>query len=122
MQKKFNDSGAQWRSEEKKLELLVGYYHQGQPRMLDDWRKLSYAVTDYVVCAKGWNAEWSEKADFPTAEQIEDACGKERGRLDTSVAGLNSTQETNRRYAWKGWNSPEELHRALEGKTEEPSH
>ena len=122
-QKRYNAVNAQWRVEDKKLEMLMGYYHQGLPRMRGDWRELSGALSAYNECASVWKKEWDDKRDeVPTPEDVKGACGKERDRLDASIDQLNSTQEANRQYGWKGWNSPEELHRALQGKAEEPSH
>ena len=122
IQKRYNATSTQWRNEEKKLEMLMGYYHQGLPQMRGDWRELSGVVSGYNECARMWKKDWDAKSDeVPTQEKIEGACGKERERLDASINHLNSTQEAGRQYGWKGWNSPEELHRALEGKTEEPS-
>jgi hypothetical protein len=123
MQKRYNAASAQWRVEGKKLEMLMGYYHQGLPQMRGDWRELSGAVSGYVKCASMWKAVWDAKRnEVPTPEDVDGACGKERGRLDDSIDRLNATQEAGRQYGWKGWNSPEELRRALEGKTEEPPH
>jgi hypothetical protein len=62
-------------------------------------------------CARNWYLQ-----NYRNPVDIYQACENEKGILKERLAVLTKTLEESRRYAWEGWESPEEMRATLEKK------
>lgn len=115
MRSQWNVVDSKWRSEGQKLGLLMSYYHHGHAGVERAWDDVQKTTTNYFACARQWNVDKPRS----TAEDANAACAPQKSALLGSLTELKQSLEKARRYAWKGWESPQELKKALAG-TGEP--
>jgi hypothetical protein len=103
----YNKAEQQWGVESRKLNLLVEYYHPGQPDVHKAWREASESVTAYMKCAQQWFKEHRKPLD------PKGACQTEMKELDGRLVVLSASLAAVRQYPWEGWDSPDKLHSLL---------
>jgi hypothetical protein len=94
----------------------MGYYHPDQPKVFVSWQGVQTAVTNYLDCAQDWyikNPPTTKKA--PSDADVDGACSPKYDALIISLNSLTSSLESARRYAWTGWESPQDIKALLEG-------
>lgn len=91
----YNKAEAAWRQQRQTLGLLISYYHQGSPKVMDAWRECQNAVNSYISCARRWYASHPGPVD-----DIGNACSNERDQYQKELNELARTMETERRYLW----------------------
>lgn len=121
MRKNFNAYDVQWSRDSLKLQLLMSYYHSqmGQQNITDAWGKVQEAVTDYMGCA----SEWNDDHDGPPVSdsELENACKDKKDGFNSQIVLLTQSLEKSRRYAWEGWESPDQLRLKLETRASSPA-
>jgi len=116
----YNETNAKWRSEGEELGLLMDYYHPGQPKLKSSWKNVQQSVTKYLDCGQAWYTKYSPPLAPPTDEEANRACKAEYDSLITALDELTNNLESARRYAWHGWESPQQIRDLIEG-AESPS-
>lgn len=109
IQTNYNLMSAKWKSEVEELGLLIGYYHPNQPQVLSSWKGVKEAVTAYQQCAESWYETHPLTRPAPTDEDVKAACKPQYETLLNSLDGLTNSLESGRRYAWTGWESPDQI-------------
>jgi hypothetical protein len=120
--KRFNATKRQWHSEKGEIGLLMSYYHPGERQVMANWNNVEKAVTDYLKCKQSWHDDYIN-GSVPqglAVEQVMAKCNQEYTDLIAGLGNLSSSLESSRRYAWTGWESPQET-RALLNKDTKPS-
>lgn len=113
----YNQSNAKWHSEGEEIGLLMGYYHPGKPNVTNSWSNVQEAVTDYLDCAQHWYDKYPPTQPAPNDEAVKDSCKQQHTALTNKLIELTASLESARRYAWTGWESPQELKATLYGKS-----
>jgi|SRR5882724_1093062 len=113
----YNQSFIKWKNEGEELGLLMGYYHPSQPNVGVSWRKVRGAVTDYLECAEKWYKAHPPTQKPPTDEELATACKVNYDDLLVQLNDLTASLESARRYAWTGWDSPQEIKALLDKKS-----
>lgn len=108
---RFNETDARWRSERESLGLLMSFYHPGKTDVATAWRAAQDEATAYMDCARSWYV--SHQAGQPS-ENHAPPCNDEKKRVHEALAKVTTSVEGARKYAWEGWESPDELKKALE--------
>jgi hypothetical protein len=91
------------------------YYHPGQPKLKDSWENVQSAVTSYLDCAGDWYSKYPPTKPAPKDEDIKQACKPKYDSLTNNLNDLTSNLESARRYAWAGWESPQEIKALIQG-------
>lgn len=108
MIKNYNSCTREWREQHEKMRLLISYYHNGDPKLSEAWKKVQESATNYMDCGHGWYL-----AHIRNPIDTEGACKDEREKYSTMVNELNVSFDAARQYMWEGWESPEMLREAL---------
>lgn len=112
----YNEVDAKWKSEGEELGLLMGYYHPNQPQVLTSWKSVKEAVTLHQECARKWHKDHPATKPAPKDEEVNAACKPQYDALQKSLNDFTNSLESARRYAWTGWESPEEIRSLIYGK------
>jgi|SRR5882672_4049237 len=112
----YNQSKAKWHSEGQEIGLLMGYYHPGRSNVTASWTNVEKAVSDYLDCAENWYDQYPPTKPAPADEEVKGACKQQYSVLANQLVDLTASLESARRYAWTGWESPQELRTTLYGK------
>lgn len=111
----YNQTNAKWHSEGEELGLLMDYYHPDQPKLRDYWKNVQQSVTNYLDCGEKWHSEHSPTKPAPSDSEVESACKPQYNSLMNDLNDLTSSLQSARRYAWTGWESPQEIRALIEG-------
>lgn len=118
IKERFNSNDRDWRNEREILGMLVGYYFPNKSEtqtqispsdtnVMTAWEQVKESVDHYKNCAEHW-----VKNSYP--RETNTACQEEKTKIANSLINLNKNLEVNRKYAWEGWESPENLRKILE--------
>ena len=111
----YNQTNAKWRSEGEELGLLMDYYHPSQPKLKSSWKSVQRSVTKYLDCGQAWYTKYSPPATAPRDEDVNEACKAEYESVMTALDDLTNNLESARRYAWTGWESPQQIKNLIKG-------
>lgn len=111
----FNQARIKWQAESGEIGLLMGYYHPSQPNVMLSWSKVEKSVTGYLDCAQSWYDEHIDQKLAPKDDEVRNACRPKEDELTSGLGELTTSLESARRYAWTGWDSPQELKKLLQG-------
>jgi|GEM_PF-3401127 len=109
----YNQNSAKWHGESQEIGLLMGYYHPSSTNVVASWAAVKKAVDDYVDCAEDWYNKHPPTKKAPADEEVSGACKPKYDTLLGELQSLTKSLESARRYAWTGWESPQELRTAL---------
>jgi len=112
----YNQTSAKWHGEAQEIGLLMGYYHPSSSSVTNSWDSVQKAVDSYVDCAQDWYDKHPATKPAPRDEEVTGACRQKYEALLGELHSLTTSLESARRYAWTGWESPQELRTALYGK------
>lgn len=111
----YNQTNAKWHSEGEELGLLMDYYHPDQPKLRESWKNVQQSVTNYLDCGEKWHSEHPPTKPAPSDGEVEGACKSQYNFLMKDLNDLTSSLHSARRYAWTGWESPQEIRALIEG-------
>jgi hypothetical protein len=111
----YNQTNAKWHSEGEELGLLMDYYHPDQPKLRDSWKNVQQSVTNYLDCGEKWHSEHPPTEPAPSDDKVAGACESQYHSLMKNLNDLTSSLQSARRYAWTGWESPQEIRALIEG-------
>jgi hypothetical protein len=111
----YNQTNTKWHSEGEELGLLMDYYHPDQPKLRHSWKNVQQSVTNYLDCGEKWHSKYPPTEDAPLDEDVNRACKSEYDSLMNNLNDLTSSLQSARRYAWTGWESPQEIRALIEG-------
>ena len=114
----FNQTYGKWQAESAELGLLMGYYHPSQPRVTLSWTNVETSVTAYLDCGEAWYDEHPPSKLAPSDQQVLSACRSQGEALTNNLKDLTGSLESARRYAWTGWDSPQELKKLVQGNSQ----
>jgi len=112
---RFNETTLKWNNQREQLGLLMEYYHKGNQEIAESWHTVQESVTKYIECARKW--EHDHPQSTLSQEEVDAACKSQEKSLDDGLGKLTKSIDSGRRYAWEGWESPENLKAVLEPKT-----
>lgn len=96
----------------------MGYYHPSQPQVILSWADVQKSVFAYLDCAQSWYDNHPTSKSAPSDQEVLIACKGEDEALKKHLQDLTGSLESARRYAWTGWDSPQELKRLLQGSSQ----
>jgi ribosomal protein L32E len=105
----YNQTDAKWQSEAQEIGLLMSYYHPNEPKIAASWANVEQAVTDYLDSAHSWSKDHPANKPAPTNNDVRNACKAQYQTLVTQLDDLTKSLESARRYAWTGWESPQDM-------------
>ncbi len=108
IRQRFNEQDAEWRRGKQTLGLLVTFHHGGKPEVARTWSGVAASVDGYVACARRW---YLDHLGEPTP--MGEACREEEEALNHALSAFHRELEAARRYRWEGWETPENMKRAL---------
>jgi hypothetical protein len=111
----FNQTNAKWHTEGEELGLLMDYYHPDQPKLRSSWNNVQQSVTKYLDCGEKWHSKYPPTKAAPDDEEVDRACKSEYYLLINNLNDLTSNLQSARRYAWAGWESPQQIRDLIEG-------
>jgi hypothetical protein len=110
----FNAAESKWKTNVLTLGIKVGYYGPGDPALLSNWSVLVDTTSAELTCADRNYAVWYTAAVqgttfAPTASE----CESQKKAMTAAASAFAGRIGQSTQYAWKGWDNPHELKKAL---------